>query len=125
MISFMAVLMAKNSKSLLLHKSRRSRKYFGKGSGVVAYTLLSNHVPIQTKLIGAHEHESHFVFDIWYGNISTIKPTVITGDMHSVNKVNFALFYCFCGEFRPRFTNLKKELDNIHGRKKYHLIKTF
>jgi NAD(P)-dependent dehydrogenase (short-subunit alcohol dehydrogenase family) len=28
-------------------KARHSRKYFGKGKGVVAYTLLANHVPLQ------------------------------------------------------------------------------
>ena len=39
-------------------KARRSRKYFKKGKGVVAYTLLVNHIPLQTELIGAHEHES-------------------------------------------------------------------
>ena len=94
-------------------RARHSRKYYRKGRGVVAYTLLSNHIPIQSDIIGAHEHESHFVFDIWYGNTSLVQPTVITGDMHSINKVNFALLHWFGVEFRPRFTNLKKELDNI------------
>ena len=32
-------------------KARHSRKYFGRGKGVVAYTLLSNHVPLQGWLI--------------------------------------------------------------------------
>ncbi len=36
-------------------KARYSRKYFGKGKGVVAYTLLANHVPLETELIGANE----------------------------------------------------------------------
>jgi len=36
-------------------KARHSRKYFGRGKGVVAYTLLCNHVPLQGWLIGAHE----------------------------------------------------------------------
>jgi hypothetical protein len=45
-------------------KARRSKKYFGKGKGVVAYTLLANHIPLQTELIGANEHESYFLFDI-------------------------------------------------------------
>jgi len=94
-------------------RARYSRKYYKKGRGVVAYTLLSNHVPIQCELIGPHEHESHFAFDLWYGNTSLINPTVLTGDMHSVNKANFAIFYWFGGEFRPRFTNLKKEIKNI------------
>ena len=94
-------------------RARYSRKYYKKGRGVVAYTLLSNHVPIESEIIGAHEHESHFVFDIWYGNTSTIHPMVITGDMHSINKANFALLHFFGAELRPRFTNLKKELNNV------------
>ena len=76
-------------------KARYSRKYFGKGMGVVAYTLLANHVPLETELIGANEHESHYVFDIWYHNTSAIVPTTITGDMHSVNKANFAILNWF------------------------------
>ena len=94
-------------------KSRFSEKYFNKGQGVVAYTLLSNHIPLQTELIGANEHESYFVFDIWYNNTSSIDPAIITGDMHSINKANFALMHWFEGELRPRFSNLKKELNNI------------
>lgn len=94
-------------------RARYSRKYYKKGRGVVAYTLLSNHVPIQGELIGAHEHESSFAFDLWYGNTSLINPTILTGDMHSINKANFAIFYWFGGDFRPRFTNLKKEMKNI------------
>ena len=60
-------------------KARHSRKHFGKGKGVVAYTLLANHIPSQTELIGANGHESHFVFDICYNNTSDILPTVATG----------------------------------------------
>lgn len=96
-------------------KARLSKKYFKKGRGVVAHTLLSNHVPIMNELIGANEHESYYSFDLWYGNTSLIQPTVITGDMHSINKANFALFHWFGGDFRPRFRNLKRELLNVCG----------
>ncbi len=85
-------------------KARSSRKYFGRGKGVVAYTLLCNHVPLNGYLIGAHEYEAHHVFDIWYRNTSAIVPTAITGDMHSVNKANFAILYWFGPRFEPRFT---------------------
>jgi Tn3 transposase DDE domain/Domain of unknown function (DUF4158) len=88
-------------------KARYSRKYFGRGKGVVAYTLLSNHVPLQGWLIGAHEFEGHHVFDIWYRNTSDIVPAAITGDMHSVNKANFAVLHWFGLRFEPRFTDLK------------------
>ena len=62
-------------------KARHSRKYFGRGKGVVAYTLLCNHVPLQGWLIGAHEYEAHHVFDIWYRNTSDIVPAAIKAEM--------------------------------------------
>src|ERR1700722_13999868 len=42
--------------------------------------LLSNHIPLQGWLIGAHEFEGHHVFDILYRNTSDIVPTAITGE---------------------------------------------
>lgn len=95
-------------------KARHSRKYFGRGKGVVAYTLLCNHVPLQSWLIGAHELEAHHVFDLWYRNTSEIMPTVITGDMHSINKVNFAILHWFGPRFEPRFTDLQAQLKHLY-----------
>lgn len=95
-------------------KARHSRKYFGRGKGVVAYTLLCNHVPLHGWLIGAHEFEAHHVFDIWYRNTSDIVPTVITGDMHSINKANFAILHWFGRRFEPRFTNLEAQLKQLY-----------
>ena len=96
-------------------KARHSRKYFGRGKGVVAYTLLCNHVPLQGWLIGAHEFEAHNVFDIWYRNTSDILLTAITGDMHSVNKANFAILHWFGPRFEPRFTNLGDQLKELYS----------
>ncbi len=95
-------------------KARYSRKYFGRGKGVVAYTLLCNHVPLQGWLIGAHEFEAHHVFDVWYHNTSDIVPTTITGDMHSINKANFAIMHWFGRSFEPRFTDLKEQLNQLY-----------
>ena len=95
-------------------KARYSSKYFGKGKGVVAYTFLANHVPLQTELIGAHEHESHFVFDICYHNTSDIMPSTITGDMHSINKANFAILNWFGMKLAPRFTHLQAQLKHLY-----------
>jgi hypothetical protein len=39
--------------------ARHSPKYFGLQKGVSSYTLVANHVPINAKIIGTHEHESH------------------------------------------------------------------
>ncbi|OSR23362.1 Tn3 family transposase [Pseudomonas savastanoi pv. retacarpa] len=96
-------------------KARHSRKYFGRGKGVVAYTLLCNHVPLNGYLIGAHDFEAHHVFDIWYRNTSDVVPTAITGDMHSVNKANFAILHWFGPRFEPRFTNLEDQLQELYS----------
>jgi len=95
-------------------KARYSRKYFGTGKGVVAYTLLANHVPLETELIGAHEHESIYVFDICYRNTSDIVPTTITGDMHSINKANFAILHWFGLKLAPRFPNLQAQIQRLY-----------
>jgi hypothetical protein len=62
--------------------ARHSSKYFGLKKGVSAYTLVANHVPINAKIIGAHEHESHYVFDLLYNNTTDIKPERHSTDTH-------------------------------------------
>ncbi|MBU6339493.1 MAG: Tn3 family transposase [Rickettsiales bacterium] len=89
-------------------KSRFSKKYYGKGKGVSALTMSANHLPLATKIIGSNDHESHSLYDIVSSNTSDIEVTAISGDMHSVNRVNFALLYMFGYQFMPRFTNLDK-----------------
>ena len=96
-------------------KARHSKKYFKKGKGVVAYTLLANHIPLQVELIGAHEHESYFVFDIWHNNTTEVVPDVITGDMHCINKANFALMHWFGGKLFPRFTDIEAQRKHIYS----------
>jgi hypothetical protein len=50
--------------------ARYSPKYFGLKKGVVSYSLVANHVPVNAKIIGANDHESHYVFDILFNNTS-------------------------------------------------------
>ena len=52
--------------------ARYGSKYFGLKKGVSAYTLVANHVPCNARIIGTHEHESHFVFDILHNNTTDI-----------------------------------------------------
>ena len=109
-------------------KARYSKKYFRKGKGVVAYTLLANHVPLQTELIGANEHESYFVFDIWHNNNSGISPEIITGDMHSINLANFGIMHWFGAKLYPRFTNFQTQSKHLycypnHPKYKKYLVK--
>jgi TnpA family transposase len=44
--------------------ARHSPKYFGLHKGIVSYTLVANHIPVNATIIGANEHESHYVFDL-------------------------------------------------------------
>ena len=45
---------------------------------------------------------------------SSILPTTITGDMHSVNKANFAVTHWFGAKFAPRFTSLQAQLQHLY-----------
>ena len=76
--------------------SRHSPKYFGLKKGIVDYTLVANHIPVNAQIIGANEHESHYVFDILYNNSTNIQPDVHSTDTHGTNEVNFAILYCSC-----------------------------
>jgi hypothetical protein len=73
--------------------ARHSPKYFGLKKGVVAYTLVANHIPVNARIIGANEHESHYVFDILFNNTSEVQPDIHSTDTHGTNEVNFAILH--------------------------------
>jgi len=56
--------------------ARYSPKYFGLKKGIVAYTLVANHIPVNARIIGANEHESHYVFDVLFNNSTKIQPEI-------------------------------------------------
>ena len=91
-------------------QARYSSKYYGLGKGVSAYTLFANCLPLRTKIIGSNEHESHYLLDALRSNSSDVEITAISGDMHSINRVNFILLYMFGYKFMPRFTKLDKKV---------------
>ena len=41
-------------------------------------------------------------------------PATITGDMHSINKANFAILCWFGPRFEPRFTNLNDQWKELY-----------
>ena len=86
--------------------SRHSPKYFGLKKGIVSYTLVANHIPISARIIGANEHESHYVFDLLFNNTTDIQPTIHSTDTHGANQVNFALLHLFGYEFAPRYKDI-------------------
>jgi len=82
---------------------------------VTSYTLVANHVPINAKIIGANEHESHYVFDILYNNTSEIKSDLHSTDSHGKNNANFMTLYFFDYIFAPRYKDLSGKADKICG----------
>jgi TnpA family transposase len=96
--------------------ARHSPKYFGLHKGVVAYTLIANHVPINARIIGAHEHESQFVFDLLVNNTTEIQPVVHSTDTHGTNQVNFALLHLFGYQFAPRYRDIQDRMrTSLYG----------
>ena len=95
--------------------ARHSSKYFGLGKGVTAYTLLADHIPINAKIIGGHEHESYFVFDLLYNNPTNVKPQVHSTDTHGTNEVNFAILDFFGFQFAPRYRQITSKAKMIYS----------
>ncbi len=96
-------------------RSRHSPKYFGLKKGIVQYTLVANHVPINVRIFGANDHESHYVFDVLYNNTTDIKPTIHSTDTHGTNQVNFTLLSMFGYQFAPRYRDLRDKMDTLYG----------
>lgn len=86
--------------------ARHSPKYFGLKKGIVSYTLVANQVPINARIIGANEHESHYVFDLLFNNTTEIQPEVHSTDTHGTNQVNFAILHLFGYQFAPRYADI-------------------
>jgi TnpA family transposase len=86
--------------------ARHSPKYFGLKKGLVSYTLVANHVPINAEIIGANDHESHYVFDILFNNTTDIQPEIHSTDTHGTNEVNFAILNMFGYQFAPRYRDI-------------------
>jgi TnpA family transposase len=95
--------------------ARYSPKYFGLHKGVSAITLVTNHVPINAKIIGTHEHESHYVFDLLHNNTSEVKPERHSTDTHGTNQVNFWILRVFGYSFAPRYRDLHKKMNALVG----------
>jgi TnpA family transposase len=94
-------------------KTRYSSKYFDTNKGVSAVSLIANHVAINARVIGANEHESHFIFDLLMNNSSDIIPNMLSTDTHGVNHINFALLDLFGYTFAPRYANVSNIINEM------------
>ncbi len=93
--------------------ARYSQKYYGFDQGVVAYSMIANHTPINAMIIGANEHESRFLFDLIYNNTSNIQPDIFSTDTEGSNQLNFLLLHLIDRLYAPRYRSLRDRSESI------------
>ena len=88
-------------------RARHSPKYFGLKKGVVSYTMIANHAPVNAELIGAHDHESHYA-PPWIGGLIcslTTPPTLIQTSIRPILMGQMRLilrcFICLATNLHP------------------------
>lgn len=94
--------------------SRYSPKYYGLGMGICDYTNVANNVPINAKIIGTHEHESYYVYDLLKNNRTDVKPEVHSTDTDGTNRVNFAILDFFGYQFAPRYASITSKAKMLY-----------
>jgi len=98
--------------------SRYSKKYFGMIKGIALNTLVINGLPANLEVFGSNNHESHYVFDLLYNNLTKLDPKIHSTDTHGTNRVNFAILDIFGYQFAPRYKSFPKEAAKLVGFKK-------
>ena len=96
-------------------QSRYSQKYLGKSPGLSVYTLVANFVAVNAKTIGLNEYEGHSLYDIIYGNKTTINVDMVTGDNHSLNKLNFVILDSIGVNYVPGIKDIKAAADDLYS----------
>ena len=96
-------------------RARFSRKYFGDDVGMVIMTMILNHVPFVSRIIGANEHESHFIYPMLQANSSDIDPDIISTDTAGTNNVNDFLYYLIGKIHAPCYRSAAKKTKTICG----------
>src|SRR3990167_1187165 len=109
-------------------QSRFSSKYFGSCKGISIYSLTTNHISVNAKVIGPNEHESHHLYDVIFNNKTNIPIHMVTGDGHSINQTSFVTLDSIDVEFIPSINDIRMEAEkllSVNNPDQYHgLIKS-
>jgi len=98
-----------------LLKARYSSKYFGTDVGMVLMTMGVGNIPFATKVIGANEHESHFVFPMMIQNNHIVDPDIISTDTAGTNNINDLLYFASGKLHAPCYRSLVDRASKICG----------
>lgn len=97
-------------------QSRHSPKYYGLDKGVAPYTLGINFNAVNCIADkGAHQHESHFLFELILSNTSDIDIDRVSTDTEGSNQIMFTLMYFANIDYTPCYRNLRKKANKICG----------
>ena len=96
-------------------QSRYSKKNFGKGRGISLYTLIANHVAVTASNLGLNEYEGHSLYDMVYGNKTDIDIHSVTGDNHSLNKINFVALDAIDVNYVPSIKNVREASESLYA----------
>ena len=96
-------------------QSRYSKKYLGKSPGLSIYTLIANFVAANAKNIGLNEYEGHALYDVIQGNKTNININMVTGDNHSLNKLNFVILDSIDVDYVPSIKDIKDAANNLYS----------
>lgn len=96
-------------------QSRYSKKYLGKGRGISLYTLIANFVAVNAKNIGLNEYEGHALYDMIYNNKTDIDIHMVTGDDHSLNRLNFVALDSIDVDYVPSIKNVRNAADDLYS----------
>ncbi len=79
------------------------------------YILIANFVAVNAKNIGLNEYEGHSLYDMIYGNRTNIDIDMVTGDNHSLNKLNFVTLDSIDVEYVPSIKNVREAAENLYS----------
>lgn len=77
--------------------------------------MVANHEPVNVRIFGENDHESHYVFDILYNTTTDIQPTIHSTDTHGANQVDFAILSPFGYQFAPRYKDIQNKTNTLYG----------
>lgn len=89
--------------------ARFSSKYFGKGQGIVADTMITdNYLPTSSKLIAANDREAIYVLDLVKHN-SVVQSQIHSTDTHGISNAVYAIIPFFHSQAAPRDVSISSQ----------------
>jgi TnpA family transposase len=70
---------------------------------------------VNAKNIGLNEYEGHSLYDMVYNNKTDIDIHMVTGDNHSLNKLNFVTLDSIDVSYVPSIKNVRSAADDLYS----------